>query len=296
MTVAEALEQGTAFLRDSGSPTARLDAEVLLAHALEARRVDLYGYPERLLTAEEERSYRSCLERRARHEPVSYIRGCKEFFGLSLAVDRRVMVPRPETELLVERALECAAALARDDLRVADIGTGSGCIVAALAGRLPRARFYATDISPEALEVAGLNLRRHVAAGAVTLLLGDLCAPLPEAVDLLLSNPPYTVWESLPEGITAYEPRAALDGGGDGLEVYRRLLPQMPLYLRSGGTALLEIGDGQEEAVGKLAREAFPGAPLRTWPDYSGWVRVVELGPYRGGQFPETGRQATVGE
>jgi release factor glutamine methyltransferase len=255
----------------------------LLAHTLRLRRVDLYSFPERLLTAEEYEAYRLCLERRAQQEPVSYIRGYKEFFGLTLAVDRRVLVPRPETELLVEWALESASTLARDDLCIADIGTGSGCIVVALATRLPRARFYATDISAGALELAGLNVRQHGAAGRVTLLLGDLCAPLPEAVNLLVSNPPYTVWESLPEGITTYEPRVALDGGGDGLEVYRRLLPQIPSYLRPGGTALLEIGDGQEEAVGELARRAFPGVPLQMWRDYSGWVRVVGVGPCEAG-------------
>lgn len=280
LTVAAALAQGYKALRDSACPTARLDAEVLLAHALGLRRVDLYIHPERPLTAAQESSYRDGLERRARREPVSYIVGQKEFYGLAFVVDRRVLVPRPETEVLVERALARARAAGGAGLRIADIGTGSGCIAVALALQLPDARLEATDISDAALEVAGENVRRHGVAGRVRLLQGDLCAPLSGPVDLLVSNPPYTVWESLPLGITAHEPRLALDGGGDGLAVYRRLLRELPVYLRPGAAALLEIGDGQEEAVVDLAREALPGTPLRVWPDGMGWARVVECGPW----------------
>ena len=279
MVVTAALTQGMAFLRDSGSPTARLDAEVLLAHTLGVRRVDLYTYPERLMTAEEEKTYHDGLARRARGEPVSYIRGTKEFFGLPFAVDRRVLIPRPETEVLVERALDWAQTMDRADLHIADIGTGSGCIAVALATHLPQGRVYATDISAEVLEMASANVGRHGVQDRVRLLQGDLCAPLPGPVDMLVSNPPYTVWQSLPEGITAYEPRLALDGGEDGLDIYRRLLPQLPSHLRAGGTAFLEIGDGQGEALQDLARGALPGVPVQTWPDYSGWVRVVGIGP-----------------
>jgi release factor glutamine methyltransferase len=279
LTVAEALQQGTVFLREQGSPSPRLDAEVLLAQTLGLRRVEFYVRPERPLGTGEEGSYQTLLLRRARGEPVSYILGQKEFFGLTMAVDRRVLVPRPETEVLVGRTLEHARALGRSDLRIADIGTGSGCIVVALAAHLPAARFYATDISPEAAAVAQENLRRHGVSERVRVLVGDLCAPLPEAVDLLVSNPPYTVWATLPAGITAYEPRQALDGGADGLEVYRRLLPQIPGHLGPGGGALLEIGDGQAADVLALAGAALPGVPLRTWPDYSGIERVVEIGP-----------------
>ncbi|MGB9723543.1 MAG: peptide chain release factor N(5)-glutamine methyltransferase [Chloroflexia bacterium] len=277
MTIAEALQRGTALLQESGSPSARLDAEVLLAHVLGLRRVDLYARPMQALTPVEEAAFQSLLRRRAEQEPVSYLVGKKEFFGLTLLLDRRVMIPRPETEVLVERALACARALERDPLLIADIGTGSGCIVVALAHALPRARFYATDISPEAGEVARENFRRHGLEERVIFLEGDLCAVLPERVDLLVSNPPYTVWERLPAGITAYEPRPALDGGPDGLSVYRRLLPQIPEYVRPGGFALLELGDGQAEAVSALAREACPGCPQRTWPDYAGIERVLEI-------------------
>ena len=276
ITVQQALREGSAALHPF-SPSARLDAEVLLGHVLRLRRVDLYAQPERLLTPEEALAYRALLERRRQQEPVSYLRGQKEFFGLALAVDHRVLIPRPETEVLVERALAAARARDRPDLVLADIGTGSGCIAVALACHLPQARVYATDISPQALEVAGENVRRHGLGERVLLLCGDLCAPLPEPVDLLVCNPPYTVWEDLPAGITAFEPRLALDGGSDGLEVYRRLLPQIGLAVLPGGQALLEVGDSQAEAVLALAGSVLPGARRRTWPDYSGRTRVVEI-------------------
>lgn len=277
MTIAEALQQGTTLLRESGSPTARLDAEVLLAHVLGLRRVDLYTHPTRTLTPLEEAAFQDLLGRRAGQEPVSYLVGRKEFFGLTLRVDRRVMIPRPETEVLVERALACARALGQEQVLIADIGTGSGCIVVALAYALPQARFYATDISPEAGEVARENFRQHGLEERVIFLEGDLCTVLPERVDLLVSNPPYTIWERLTAGITAYEPRLALDGGPDGLAVYRRLLPQIPEYVRPGGFALLELGDGQAGEVSALAREACPGCPQRIWPDYAGIERVLEI-------------------
>ncbi len=277
MTIAEAIEEGTALLRASGSPSARLDAELLLAHALGVRRVDLYIRAERALTDGEEASYRVLLDRRARQEPVSYLLGRKEFFGLTLLVDRRVLAPRPETEVLVEKALEWAKGREGEVLRVADIGTGSGAIAIALALRLPRAHVYAVDISAEALEVARKNVARHEAGKRIELLLGDLCAPLPEPVDLLAANLPYTIWETLPVGITAYEPRLALDGGPEGLDVYRRLLPRLPGCLRPGGAAFLEIGDGQEEGVLALVKEHLDEVEVQVWPDYSGLPRVVQV-------------------
>lgn len=279
MTVQEALAQGTAALAAASSPSARLDAEVLLADVLGLRRVDLYARPELALTPAQEERYRMLLERRALREPVSYLVGRKEFFGLTFLVDRRVLIPRPETEVLVERALAWVEGR-RGRPAIADIGTGSGCIAVALASRLPEARIYATDISTEALEVAAENVRRHGVERQVVLLHGDLGDPLPEQVDLLVANPPYTVWDTLPAGITAYEPQLALDGGDDGLAVYRRLLPRLRAHLRAGGAAMVEVGDGQAEAVQRLSREMVGEVPLRSWPDYAGLPRVVEIGPF----------------
>jgi release factor glutamine methyltransferase len=283
-TVVEALRHGAIFLRERGSPSARLDARVLLGHCTGLRQVDIFVQADRSLTDEEREAYRTLLERRAQKEPVSYLVGQKEFSGLSFCVDARVLIPRSETEVLVERALDCAGRLGEADLRIADIGTGSGCIAVALAVRLPKARIYATDVSGESLEVARENCRRHAVEERVSLLQGDLCTALPKEVDLLVSNPPYTVWESLPHGISAYEPRIALDGGRDGLELHRRLTTQMPDYLRPGGFALVEIGDGQEPAVVALTRDRFPGVPIRVWPDYSGVARVLEVGPNVSGE------------
>lgn len=282
-TLNDLLRQATTFLRESDSPSPRLDAEVILAHCLGLRRVDLYTWPDRAVSSPQERDYWALLERRSIGEPTSYLLGHKEFFGLTFTVDQRVLIPRPETELLVERALERARYWARTDLRLADIGTGSGCIAVSLARHLPTAHIYATDISAASLSVARENCRGHGVEGRVDLLWGDLCEPLPEAVDLLLSNPPYTVWDTLPSGIVKYEPRLALDGGLDGLDIYRRLLPQLAGHLRPGGLALLEIGDGQAEAVVDLIRVVLPGVPFQVWPDYAGLMRVVEIGPYAEG-------------
>ncbi|MBN1484782.1 MAG: peptide chain release factor N(5)-glutamine methyltransferase [Chloroflexia bacterium] len=279
MNVRDLLREGTIFLRERGSPSARLDAELLLAHCLGQRRVDLYTHPQREPGPQERQAYRSLLERRARQEPVSYLLGRKEFYGLSFLVDERVLIPRPETEVLVELTLERARGRRWRGLRLADVGTGSGCIAVALARHLPQARVYATDISAAALALALENCRRHGVEERVALLLGDLCEPLPEVVDLLLCNPPYTVWGSLPGGIRDYEPRLALDGGPDGLAFYRRLLQQLPGRLSPGGSALLELGDNQAESVLDLFRAGLPGVPLQTWPDVAGLPRVLEIGP-----------------
>lgn len=280
MVIRQGLREGTALLDTGGSPSARLDAEVLLAHTLDCRRVDLYVKAERPLTEGEMQDYRALLQRRLDKEPVAYIVGQKAFFGLDFFVDQRVLIPRPETEVLVQRALEWAQSWGREiELRIADIGTGSGCIAVALARHLPQARLYATECSVGAAEVAQKNFARHGVSDRIALRLGDLCQPLPEAVDLLVANPPYTVWESLPEGIASYEPRIALNGGVDGLSVYRRLMAQMPPYLRPGGTALLEIGDGQAQAVKTCAQAVFSGVAMRFWPDYGGIPRVLEIGP-----------------
>jgi release factor glutamine methyltransferase len=284
MIIGEVLREATAFLEDQGSPSARLDAEVLLAHSLGLSRVALYVHSKEMFSVQERQDYWALLVRRGRKEPVSYIVGYKEFFGLTFAVDRRVLIPRPETELLVERALDCARELDREDLVVADIGTGSGCIAVVLAQQLPKARVYAIEISRKAADLAKGNFRRHKVEDRVVLLVGDLGDPLPEPVDLLVSNPPYTLWETLPEGITAFEPRVALDGGQDGMTIYRRLLPEIPLHLRMGGYALLEVGDGQARTVLSLAGAFFAERRMRAWPDYSGVDRVVQLGP-RGEEF-----------
>ncbi|HWQ11307.1 MAG TPA: peptide chain release factor N(5)-glutamine methyltransferase [Roseiflexaceae bacterium] len=294
-TIAEALADATAALRPSSS-TPRLDAELLLAHALGWPRARLLAEGRATLPATARDTFRALVRRRAGLEPVAYLVGRREFYGLEFAVDCRVLVPRPETELLVELALGFARRTMNDEhpatndaegsnrssfvvrrspFVIADIGTGSGCIAVALAVHLPRARVYATDISLDALAVARANAERHGVAGRVTLLQGDLLAPLPEPVDLLVSNPPYTVLAQVDEGVRRHEPRLALDGGPDGLALYRRLLADAPGRLRSGGVVLLEIGAEQGRAVAALARAAFPGADVRVQQDLAGHDRAV---------------------
>ncbi|PMP87553.1 MAG: protein-(glutamine-N5) methyltransferase, release factor-specific, partial [Roseiflexus castenholzii] len=162
-----------------------------------------------------------------------------------------------------------------DTLLIADIGTGSGCIAIVLARHLPNAVVYATDLSPDALAVARQNAELHGVAERITLLYGDLLAPLPQPVDLVVSNPPYTILNEIDAGVRLHEPHLALDGGSDGLAIYRRLLATAPQALRPGGALMLEIGATQAETVTTLARQAFPAAAVHVLRDLAGWDRVV---------------------
>ncbi|RPI50066.1 MAG: peptide chain release factor N(5)-glutamine methyltransferase, partial [Chloroflexi bacterium] len=215
--------------------------------------------------------------RRAQREPLAYITGHREFFGLDLAVDGRVLVPRPETELLVERALSLARRLPEPAV-IADVGAGSGAIAVALAVHLPAATIYALDEAPGPLAVTAENARRHGVEERVHCLQGDLLSPLPEAMHLVCANLPYVgseEWEALAPEIREHEPRAALDGGPGGLEVIRRLLATAGPYLRPGGAILLEIGAGQGPAARALAGEHFPQARAELLPDYAGLDRLL---------------------
>jgi release factor glutamine methyltransferase len=289
-SIAQALAWATDQLRAT-SDTPRLDAELLLAHVLGWPRARLLAERRHALANAERRAFDVLVERRRALEPVAYLVGHKEFFGLDFVVDRRVLVPRPETELLVEVALERARRWTVDDRRwrpssqsivyrppsIVDVGTGSGCIAIALAVHLPEAEILAVDLSPDALDVAQQNAARHGVVERVRLLQGDLLHPLDESVDLIVSNPPYTILGEIDEGVRRHEPRAALDGGADGLDTYRRLLAAAPVRLRSGGAVLLEIGATQAAAVSELARKYFPGAEVSVYKDLAGLDRVVAI-------------------
>ncbi len=261
----------------------RLAAEVLLAHVLGVSRAYLLAHPERILTDPEWEAFAQLVARSAHGEPLFYLIGEREFYGMPFKVTPAVLIPRPETEHLVDAALEWARSRAYRTyapLTFADIGTGSGCIAVALAVYLPNSRGYATDLSPEALAVARENALRHGVAHRLTFLHGDLCAPLPGPVDLLVANLPYVArseWEDLDPAIREYEPMLALDGGEDGLAVIRRFLAQAPRYLRPMGAVFLEIGAGQGPAVLDLARSAFPHAVIRLLKDAAGLDRVVAI-------------------
>jgi release factor glutamine methyltransferase len=282
MLVREALAQATIQLRSEGVESPRLDAELLLAHVLGVNRAALFTRPDRPLTPKELTRYRDLVARRTDREPLAYIVGHREFFGLDFAVGPAVLIPRPETELLVEHALRRARRLGPTP-EIADVGAGSGAIAVALAVHLPEATIFALDGSAEALAVAAENSRRHAVAGRVHCLHGDLVAPLPGPVDLIVANLPYVTteeWKGLPPEIRDHEPRAALDGGPDGLALIRRLLPAAAPCLRPEGAILLEIGAGQGQAATALARQHFPLAEVQVYQDYASLDRlvVVEVG------------------
>jgi len=274
LTIEQALYQATRRLH-SLSSTPRLDAELLLAHVLGWSRARVVAEREQRLTPEQQAMFDALIERRATREPVAYLIGQREFFGLTLFVDRRVLVPRPETELLVELTIKEAQRYGNRPLTIADIGVGSGAIAIALAKHLPQATIYGVDLSAAALEVAAINVNRYHLQERVILLQGDLFDPLPGPVDLIVSNPPYTILAEIDEGVYQHEPHLALDGGVDGLDCYRRLIPATPTYLKPGGAILLEIGAWQASSVIHLLRQALPEAEITVQRDLAGYDRVV---------------------
>jgi release factor glutamine methyltransferase len=283
-TLGEALRLAVEWLRAAGSETPGLDAQTLLAHVTGATRAALLAYPERALSPEQARAYARLVARRAAQEPVAYLTGRREFMGLTFHTDRRALIPRPETELLVEAALREARQRLDDPARpapiAADIGTGSGAIAIALAALEPRLpRVYAVDLSPEALALAAENAAALGVAERVIPLEGDLLAPLPEPVDLILANLPYIAPDDMQvaPSVHGYEPHLALYSPERGLAHIQRLLEQAPAKLRPGGALFLEFGYDQRAAVEALARQAFPTAALRVGADYAGWDRLIEI-------------------
>lgn len=279
--VRRALREGAQFLSRSGVPSARLDAELLLCRALGCGREELYAGFEAILGAGGIERFHLLLRRRAQREPVSYITGHREFWSLDFDVTPQVLVPRPETELLVEVALDVLRQRSCPS-RVLEIGTGSGAIAVTLASERRDAEIWATDLSAGALKVARRNARRHGVEDRVHFLQGDLFEPVGQwgqgFFDLMVSNPPYISRreiEVLPAEIRNWEPRLALDGGEDGLDFYRRIFCGGHLFLASGGYVALEIGaDSGEEVLRLLALRSVysPGAVYR---DYAGRERVV---------------------
>jgi release factor glutamine methyltransferase len=249
----EALQAARARLAAT-SRNPRRDAEVLLAHVLGCDQVALLTHPERLLSPDEWNRWEGFLERRLASEPMQYITGAQEFFGLLLEVTPDVLIPRPETEHLVEAALEHVGREA--NARIVDVGTGSGAIAVALAHARPRSHVTAVDFSPRALEVARRNAQRHGVLDRVTLLESNLLQAVDGAdFDVVVSNPPYIAeGEVLEPQVSDYEPHSALYSGPTGLEVYERLIPQARKVLKPGGWLLLEIGFGQQPAVEALLR------------------------------------------
>jgi release factor glutamine methyltransferase len=292
-TVEELLRNGVERLRASGSDSPRLDAELLLAAAVGIDRTAIIAHPQAPVGADASVRYDMDVARREAGEPIAYIRGIKEFHGLAFAADARALIPRPETELLVDLAL--ADILGRltsaprpagtPPISVADVGTGSGTVAVALAvslrrrGALADVRLFATDVSEDALQLAKENAVGHGVADVMRFVVADLLPPvIPAPFDLVLANLPYIPSDEVPRLPVAasFEPRLALDGGPDGLAVVRALIARLPESLAPGGLALFEIGSDQAEAA-LGAAALLAGWPASVEDDLSGHPRALRL-------------------
>jgi release factor glutamine methyltransferase len=281
-TLAHLLRGATQELQAAGIEDASLEAEVLLRHTLRLDRARLYARLQEGLSTADEAAFRSLLARRLAHEPTAYIVEHREFYGLDFEMAPAALIPRPETELLVDESL--ARLRERpgpgDGPLVVDVGTGSGAIAVALAVHLPLATLLAVDLSREALSLAARNARRHGVEGRVSLLQTDLLAPLALPADVIVANLPYVRtadWEALPPEIREHEPRLALDGGPEGLREIGRLLEQAPPCLAPGGSLLVEVGPPQAAPALEMARRCFPDACARVLPDGAGLERVLAV-------------------
>jgi release factor glutamine methyltransferase len=256
--------------------------EVLLRHALGLDRAQFYTRLSEELSPAARSAFEALLTRRLRREPTAYIIGRREFYGLELETTPVAPIPRPETELLVDEALAQARRLqpTRPEPEIVDVGSGCGAITLALAMHLPAARIIATDASQAALELARRNADRLGLSDRVRFVRGDLLSPLDGPADIIVANLPYVPsdeWQGLAPEVRCYEPRAALDGGPDGLRLIERLLRQAPAYVRPRGAVILEIGHDQSAAVVALARAAFPTAAIAVKKDLASLDRMVVI-------------------
>jgi len=278
MRIHEAINLATEALEDSGVPGARLDAERLLASELDKDRSFLLAHFQDLVSELSAERFFSRIAERRRGKPLQYLLGCQEFHGLEFEVTPAVLIPRPETELVVEIAVE---RFSGGNVILADVGTGSGCIAVAMAVALPRAKVIATDLSEDALAVARRNAAHHQVAERIQFLCGDLLLPLnplgmEKKLDCVLSNPPYVAERDLPtlqREVRDWEPRLALVSGDTGLEIYQRLLPQTLRFLKPGGLLIMEIGYNMQREITALFDAAWRLEEIRD--DFSGIPRIV---------------------
>jgi len=287
LNIGQWLNYATAYLAERYPPSGRIDAEVLLGHCTGRDRAALYRDGIKELSPDQEKEFRRLLERRAAGEPAAYITGRKEFMGLDFLVGPAVLIPRPETELMVEKALDLLKGVIRAGSGcrgpgrpvAVDVGTGSGAIAVSLAVLLDQASLYATDISPGALGIARENAHRHGVAQRIEFRRGDLLGPLLGIpgfrADLVAANLPYVPSGEIPllmKGVRDFEPREALDGGPDGLDHYRRLIPQAWGLIREEGALLMEIAPGQGE---RLRETMGTGWRVEILPDLAGRERLI---------------------
>jgi len=276
--VGEALREGKARLLSADLDLSELEAESLLIHSLATDRVHLYQSLNESISDEQLATYRGLLDRRAAHEPTAYIVGVREFYGLGLRVSPAALIPRPETEALVESVIQFAESRENLGISIVDVGTGAGGIAIALAANLPEARVIATDQSAEALALARENAELTGVSERIEFRQGDLLEPLDQPVDVIAANLPYVTtnqWEGLPPELRENEPRLALDGGSDGLDLVRRLLTDVPARLAPGGAVFCEVGDDHADAILEYARRLFSDAQIDMAPDLAGTPRVL---------------------
>jgi len=276
VTLKQALNRAKSILAANNIEDAPLECELLLRHALRISRIQLYTELNHELDHKQEAIFWNLIKRRLCGEPTAYITGHREFYGLDFYVNPNVLIPRPESELLVEKAIKLAQNHPVSTL--AEIGTGCGAIAISLALNLPQAKIYATDISASALEVALFNCQKHRVVNRIRLLQGDMLDPLPEPVDLIVANLPYIKQSELRQMRSAnFEPQLALNGGSDGLDKIRQLCCQVSGKLHPQGCLLLEIGQGQGRAVTTFLRRLLPSAKIEVTPDLGGIDRMVSL-------------------
>ena len=280
MIVKSAFCKYTSLFRQHGIPDASAEARVLICHVLKVNCAGFFAMLDRHLTDSEQSIISSLAERRIRGEPSAYIVSRKEFYGIDLFVDNRVLIPRPETELLVEEVLEYCRGRKGRPLYIADVGTGSGAMAIALALNIDSASIFAIDISAAALEVALQNVSHYRLQERVSLLKGNLLSILPQSVNVVVANLPYVAerdMQGLPVEVSLYEPGIALSGGRDGTAVINQLLKQVKGKVSPGGIVLLEIGMGQEDKIFKMAKRIAPDYEIVLREDLAGIKRVLKI-------------------
>ena len=281
-TIQKLLNWTTEYFTNKGVDSARLSAELLLSQVLEMKRIELYTQFDKPVAKQQLDQLHGLVERAGRHEPVAYLTGKTEFYSLELNVTPDCMIPRPETELLAERAIEFLRTRTGTQF-VCDLCTGCGCIAAAIAGNFEDARIIATDISSAALAVAAGNIERHQLNDRVTLLCGDLFEPLVRQLDasefdLIVCNPPYVSaaeYEKVARNVRDYEPKLALWAGTDGMDIYRRIVEKAGQFLRPDAVLMLEIGYAQGEAIKYLLEQTSALAEIKIEKDPNNNDRIV---------------------
>lgn len=283
MTAGEALRKYTSILKQHGLDEAAEDAKILLCSVLGLSISQLFAQSDRILSDEELHRMEGLLDKRINRVPTAYLVNSRQFYGMDFYVDNRVLIPRPETEVLVEEAIKFGQEWRKNNqgvMNIADVGTGSGAIAVSLVANIPGSIVYATDISEDALSVAAINIQKHDFAGRIKLAKGYLLEQIIEKLQMVVANLPY-IKESdlalLPPEISKYEPRAALDGGKYGIGLVQELIKQSAGKIAAGGAVLLEIGIGQEEEIIRTATVNLPVAKIELTKDLSGINRVLKI-------------------